>query len=112
MSNITRAQAIEMLEFDLNDLDQLIWKPMTDSLEQSCFLLRFSNGGSTTVYISYDRGTTIHDVVLPDNVVPIEFQNNASYSEKNNNMAKGTPIWICGTPNDANFYISGYTYVK
>ena len=112
MSNLTRARAIELLFYDPNDLDPVVWHVVTDSLEESCFLVRFTNSSDSIIYLSYDKGVTTHDVSIPDSVVEIQFQSNAPYSGRSNSIAKGTSIYVRGRPDDGIFCISGYRYVE
>jgi hypothetical protein len=113
MSNITRARAIELILFDLNALvNPLLWYEATAGLEESCFYIRFTNSGPNYILVSYDRGVTAHDVVPPDSTIEVYFQSNASYSQKTNNLAKGTPIYLQGTGSNDDFYLSGYTYTE
>ena len=113
MSNVSRAKAIELILFNLNDLvNPLIWYEATDSLEASCFYIRFTNTGPNYILVSYDRGTNAHDVIPPAATTEVYFQANASYSEKTNNMAKGMSIYLLGTQSNHYFYITGYTYTE
>jgi hypothetical protein len=112
MANITRARAIPLIVYDLNNLDPVNWDEATPGIPEQCFLIRFSNPSATTVFVSYDLGVTEHEVVFFEGIVEIYFQNNAAYSAKTNCLAKGTPIWLRGTADDSEFYISGYTYVE
>ena len=110
MSNISRVRAITASIFDTNTLDPAVWKVLTPSLQEACFLIRFTNTSASSIYISYD-GVDPHDVVLSDNYFDLYFQNNASYSEKSNNIAKGTKIWLLGQAVIGRCILAGYTYV-
>ena len=110
MSNISRVRAITASLFDTNTLDPAVWKVLTPSLQEACFLIRFTNTSAGFIYISYD-GVDAHDVVLGDDSFDLYFQNNASYSEKNNNIAKGTKVWLRGQAAIGRCILSGYTYV-
>jgi len=113
MSNICRARAIELILYNLKALiNPALFYEATPGLEESCFYLRFTNTGPNYIFVSYDRGITTHEVVPPTSSIEIYFQNNASYSQKTNNIAKGTPIYLKGTASDNEFYITGYTYME
>ena len=112
MSNISRARAITLVPFNMATLDPAAWTLLTPALEEACFLVRFTNTSTTAgalVYISYD-GIDANDVVLNDGYIDLYFQDNASYSQKTNNLAKGTPIYVRGAANVGIFILSGYTY--
>ena len=110
MSNISRVRAITISIFDTNTLDPAVWKVLTPSLEEACFLVRFTNTSAGFIYISYD-GVNHHDIVLGNDYFDLYFQNNASYSEKNNNLAKGTKVWLLGAAAIGRCTLTGYTYV-
>lgn len=112
MSNISRARALELETANTNILHAVNWTMLIDAIPAACFYIRFTNSSSNIVYISYNPDIAIHDLVLPDNYIEIYFQNNASYSQKTNNLAKGTPVYIRGTPSGGLFAMSCYTYVE
>jgi hypothetical protein len=114
MSNISRAHAIELLEYDCNTLHAVNWHEMTAAtgLDEACFYVRFTNTSPQYIFISYN-GVDVNDVVPPEDSIEIYFQANASYSQKSNNLGKGQHIYLRGAPTAGEFvYLSGYTYVE
>lgn len=115
MSNISRAHAITLLNFDCATLTAVNWHEMTAAttgLEEACFYVRFTNSSQQYVFISYN-GTDAHDVIPPEDSIEIYFQANASYSQKSNNLGKGQHIYLRGTPTvGETVWLSGYTYVE
>lgn len=80
------------------------------TLSQACFLIHINNTSDVAVIISWDGGTTSHEVVLAGKDLYLDFQANAQPNGFIAKMASGTKVSIkqvtaAGT---GNIYLTGY----
>lgn len=102
--------AIPQTSVDAANLDNNFDQINPNGLDNACFLIRVINNSNITVQISYD-GINVHDTILPNETLQLEFQTN---SQPNGYMAlirKGTVIWAAsetGNPGVGTIYLAGY----
>lgn len=118
---LTSFQCPEMAIFDTSDLTGS-FQPMNsaasytvytgEGLEYAIKILKFYNGGTTGVTISYD-GITNHDYFPPGSTFILDLQtnhsDNSAYGAGTLNGRQGLIIYGLGTAGVGNFYISAYT---
>lgn len=115
MSNIYRVRALEFSAIPADIIDPVIWTALWDPIDEACFMIRITNACLSTIFISYDSSSAhvTNEIILPNSVFELYCQNNASYSQKTANVAKGMSIFVRGdTPALGYIVATGYTYVK
>lgn len=102
--------AIPQTSIDAATLDNNFDQINPDGLDQACFLIRIINNSNITVLISYN-GVDVHDTILPNETLQLEFQTNSSPNGFVAQLRKGTIVFIAsetGNPGVGTIYLSGY----
>lgn len=84
-----------------------VYLPFT-TLPQPCFYLRFYNASTVALTISYDGGTTDHDIVGPAMTININAQTNSQPVNQVALFPRGQTISIKGTVGVGSVYLVGY----
>ncbi len=83
-----------------------------NGLQTSIKIMKFYNGGTTGITISYD-GVTNHDYFPPGSTFILDLQtnhaDNSAYGAGTLNGREGLVIYGKGTAGTGSFYISAYT---
>ena len=84
-------------------------------LPSPCFYMRIINDCNRDIYVSYDEGTTNHDIVLQGESLVLSFQNQ---SQPNNYVClfpRGFKVWVesvSGTAGTGDVYITAYYQIQ
>lgn len=92
-----------MIHFDSSTLTGGYDLVNEDGLEEACYLLRVINDSGLDVIVSFD-GAHDHDYVRTSDSLQIY----AIPSYDRSNFAKGTKVYLKGTADQGNIYLSGY----
>ncbi len=100
--------AIELFGLSSAVMDTDEYQSISDTgLPFPCFLVRIINNSDEDVTVSYD-GVTDNDFIPQGTTLQLPLQTN---SQPNNNIAliaKGTKVYLKGSPGSGDVYLAGY----
>jgi len=99
---------IVLQTLDTSTIDAVAWTVVSAAgLEAPCFSLRITNTSGNVLFISFD-GVNDHDVLLNNDHLDLSFQTNSRPGNQVAQLAKGTVIYVRGTPAVGNIHVSGW----
>lgn len=91
----SRIQAIPVTDINANVVNPTFTDINPDGLPRACFLLRIINDSNISIAVSYDGGTTVHDLVPANSVLQIPGQSNSN-KNTNANFPQGMVVSVSG----------------
>ena len=112
MPIVNRVRALASTTFNAAGLHAVNYQ-LLKTLEDPAFYIRIVNLSKLPIDISYDTAANPnkvrHDYLMADESLAINFQANNQLPGKIANMARGTSIYIRGTPGAGSIVFTGYT---